>query len=583
MKHLLQVLFCFGKNEINIFPRVIIENDNPIFLLFLIEFPKKLRIFAVALCKISSCNIIKRRIMARKRYPIGIQTFDKIRTEDRLYIDKTEYVYRMTHSDSNYIFLGRPRRFGKSLLVSTLQSYFEGKKELFKGLAIEKLEQDWTKYPVLHFSMAMGKHMEKEQLERYLLYIIGLNEKKFGIENDAVDSNVRLANLIMNVYRRTGKKVVVLIDEYDAPLLDVAHEDDNLKDLRNIMRNFYSPLKDCDPYLRFVFLTGITKFSQLSIFSELNNITNISMNREYSGICGITKEELLTQMSDDIDELAKSLGSTRETAIEELKTNYDGYHFSAQSSDIFNPFSLLNCFANQDFGSYWFASGTPTYLINMMRKFHVLPATLGKMYAKSSAFDAPTENMTAITPLLYQSGYLTIKDYDKTSKLYTLDLPNKEIKVGLLESLLPNYLEGMFAQNGDVTIAQMSVLIRQNDMDGALQLLQTFLGTVPYCNVTNHEGHYQQMLFIIFSLLTGYVVDVEVHTPNGRVDIVLLTDIRLYIIELKLNRDAQTALLQINLKNYAQRFALCGKPIVKVGINFDSTQGNIEDWIIEEE
>lgn len=536
----------------------------------------------MALCKISSCNIIKRRIMAKKRYPIGIQTFDKIRTEDRLYIDKTEYVYRMTHSDSNYIFLGRPRRFGKSLLVSTLQSYFEGKKELFKGLAIEKLEQDWTEYPVLHFSMAMGKHMEKEQLERYLLYIIGLNEKKFGIENDAVDPNVRLASLIMNVYRRTGKKVVVLIDEYDAPLLDVAHEDDNLKDLRNIMRNFYSPLKDCDPYLRFVFLTGITKFSQLSIFSELNNITNISMNREYSGICGITKEELLTQMSDDIDELAKSLGSTRETAIEELKTNYDGYHFSAQSSDIFNPFSLLNCFANQDFGSYWFASGTPTYLINMMRKFHVLPATLGKMYAKSSAFDAPTENMTAITPLLYQSGYLTIKDYDKTSKLYTLDLPNKEIKVGLFESLLPNYLEGMFAQNGDVTIAQMSVLIRQNDMNGALQLLQTFLGTVPYCNVTNHEGHYQQMLFIIFSLLTGYVVDVEVHTPNGRVDIVLLTDIRLYIIELKLNRDAQTALQQINLKNYAQRFALCGKPIVKVGINFDSAQGNIEDWIIEE-
>lgn len=263
--------------------------------------------------------------------------------------------------------------------------------------------------------------------------------------------------------------------------------------------------------------------------------------------------------------------------------NYDGYHFSAQSSDIFNPFSLLNCFANQDFGSYRFASGTPTYLINMMRKFHVLPATLGKMYAKSSAFDAPTENMTVITPLLYQSGYLTIKDYDKTSKLYTLDLPNKEIKVGLFESLLPNYLEGMFAQNGDVTIAQMSVLIRQDDMDGALQLLQTFLGTVPYCNVTNHEGHYQQMLFIIFSLLTGYVVDVEVHTPNGRVDVVLLTDIRLYIIELKLNRDAQTALQQINLKNYAQRFALCGKPIVKVGINFDSTQGNIEDWIIEEE
>ena len=218
----------------------------------------------------------------------------------------------------------------------------------------------------------------------------------------------------------------------------------------------------------------------------------------------------------------------------------------------------------------------------MMREFKVMPTNISKMYAKSSAFDAPTENMTAITPLLYQSGYLTIKGYDKFSKLYTLDLPNKEIKVGLFDSLLPNYLEGMFAQNGDVAIAQMSVLIRQDNMDGALQLLQTFLGTVPYCNVTNYEGHYQQMLYIIFSLLTGYVVDVEVHTPKGRLDIVMLTHTRLYIIELKLNKNAQAALQQINLKNYAQRFALCGKPVSKVGINFDSSTGNIEDWVIEE-
>jgi len=376
--------------------------------------------------------------------------------------------------------------------------------------------------------------------------------------------------------------VVVLIDEYDAPMLDVAHEDKQLDVLRNVMRNFYSPLKYSEAKLRFVFLTGITKFSQLSIFSELNNITNISMYNDYAGICGITKEELLTQMSEDIDELAKAQELTREETIAELKENYDGYHFSAKSPDVFNPFSLLNCFATKEFGAYWFTSGTPTYLINMMRKFKVVPTNLGKMYAKSSAFDAPTEDMTVITPLLYQSGYLTIKGYDKFSKLYTLDLPNKEIKVGLFESLLPNYLEGMLAQNGDVAIAQMSVLIRQDDMDGALQLLQTFLGTVPYCNVTNYEGHYQQMLFIIFSILTGYVVDVEVHTPNGRVDIVMLTHTRLYIIELKLNKTAQTALQQINLKNYAQRFALCGKPITKVGINFDSSKGNVEDWKIEE-
>ena len=519
--------------------------------------------------------------MALKYYPIGIQTFSEIITKNYLYIDKTEYVYNMTHFGKKYIFLGRPRRFGKSLLVSTLLSYFEGKRELFKGLAIEQLEQEWTEYPVLHFSMAGGKHLEKEQLERYLLYILEKNERKFGVKNDSPDPNVRLLNLIETVHEQTGKQVVVLIDEYDAPLLDVAHDKTNLEVLRNIMRNFYSPLKDSDPYLRFVFLTGITKFSQLSIFSELNNITNISMYHEYAGICGITKEELLSQMSDDIDELAKEQEMTREEAISKLKENYDGYHFSAKSPDVFNPFSLLNCFSTKNFGAYWFTSGTPAYLINMMRKFKVVPASLGKMYAKDSAFDAPTEDMTAITPLLYQSGYLTIKGYDKFSQLYTLDLPNKEIKVGLFESLLPNYLEGMFAQNGDVAIAQMSVLIRQDDMDGALQLLQTFLGTVPYCNVTNYEGHYQQMLFIIFSLLTGYVVDVEVHTPNGRVDIVMLTHTRLYLIELKLNKNAQTALQQINLKNYAQRFALSGKPVTKVGINFDSAKGNIEDWEIE--
>ena len=521
--------------------------------------------------------------MAAKFYPVGIQTFEKVINGNYLYIDKTEYIYRMTHANGTYFFLSRPRRFGKSLLVSTIQSYFEGKKELFKGLAMEQLEKEWTEYPVLHFDMSLGKHMEREQLEQYLNFILDGNESKYGITNVSKGSpNIRLTNLIQTIYEKTGKQVVVLIDEYDAPLLDVAHEDDSLKVLRDMMRNFYSPLKGCDPYLRFVFLTGITKFSQLSIFSELNNITNISMTDEYAGICGITKEELLTQMKGDIEKLAQAQEITTEEAITELKAHYDGYHFSAKSPDIFNPFSLLNCFSQKEFNAYWFSSGTPTYLINMMRKFNVRPTDVGRMSALASAFDAPTENMTAITPLLYQSGYLTIKDYDKMSRLYTLDLPNKEIKVGLFESLLPNYLEGMYAQNGGVTVARMSVLIRQDNMDGALHLLQDFLGTVPYCNVTNYEGHYQQMLFIIFSLLTDYLVDVEVHTPNGRVDIVMEAATRLYIIELKLSKNAQTALQQINLKNYAQRFALCGKPVTKVGINFDSAKGNIEDWKIEE-
>ncbi len=518
--------------------------------------------------------------MALRLYPLGIQTFSEIRRRDMLYVDKTEYVYRMA-SSGKFFFLSRPRRFGKSLLVSTFQSYFEGKKELFKGLAIEKLEHEWTEYPILHFDMSGGKHLDKEQLNRYLLSVLTENENRFGIKADAIDPNIRLMNLIKSLYQQTGKQVVVLIDEYDAPLLDVAHQDDNLIELRYIMRNFYSPLKLSEPYLRFVFLTGITKFSQLSIFSELNNIKNISMDEPYSGICGITKDELLTQMSEDIDALAEKMSLTREETIEKLKENYDGYHFTWPSPDVFNPFSLLNSFADGKTKAYWFGSGTPTYLINMLRKFNVLPTRITKMYAKTSSFDAPTENMTTITPLLYQSGYLTIKDYEPMSEIYTLDIPNKEIKVGLFESLLPNYLEGTFAEAGDVTIARMSVLIRQNDMDGAIRLLQTFFETVPYCNNTNYEGHYQQVLFIIFSLLTHFLVDVEIHTPNGRVDIVMLTHTHLYIIELKLNKDAKTAMQQINLKDYAQRFALCGKPIIKVGINFNAKSGQIEDWMIE--
>ena len=519
--------------------------------------------------------------MALKLYPVGIQTFERIRKENKLYIDKTEYVYRMTHSGGCYFFLSRPRRFGKSLLVSTFESYFSGKKEQFEGLVIEKLEQEWMEYPVLHFDMSGGKHMEKEQLEDYLSNRLEAEERKWGITHTKRGANDRLTELITTAYEISGKQVVVLIDEYDAPMLDVAHDKETLDVLRNLMRNFFSPLKMCEPMLRFVFLTGITKFSQVSIFSELNNIKNISLDDEYAGVCGITKEELLTQMSEDIDVLAEALGMTREETIAKLKENYDGYHFSPASPDVFNPYSLLNCFDDKNFGAYWFSSGTPTYLINMLRKFKVLPAKIGRSLARSSAFDAPTENLKTITPLLYQSGYITIKGYDKMSQLFTLDLPNKEIKVGLFESLLPYYLEGMYAEEGDVAIAQMSVLIRQGDMDGALRLLQEFLGTVPYCNNTNYEGHYQQVLFIIFTLLTHFVVDVEVHTPNGRVDVVMETEDTLYLIELKLNKSAQSAMQQINLKQYGQRFARCGKPIVKVGVNFDAKKGNIEDWIIE--
>ena len=512
-----------------------------------------------------------------KRLPVGIQTFSNIIEGDMMYIDKTEYIWNMIHL-SKYIFLSRPRRFGKSLLVSTLHAYFEGRKALFKGLFIESVEKEWVQYPVLRFSMASGKHMEKDQLERYLLFMLEENERRFGITSDSIDPNVRLRNLITSIYEKTGKKVVILIDEYDAPLLDVVHEDKTLPVLRNVMRNFYSPLKDSDPYLHFVFLTGITKFSQLSIFSELNNLKNISMRPDYAGVCGITEEEMVTAMTDYLDDFAEAQQTTREGAVEGLKRQYDGYHFTWPSPDIFNPFSLLNAFQDRDYTNYWFSSGTPTYLIEMLRKFNVVPSDISQMQVLSSDFDAPTENMASITPLLYQSGYVTIKDYDRASRLYTLDIPNTEIRVGLMESLLPNYVE-MRKEAGNTTIAKMYLSLYRDNLDEMFRLLQSYLLTVPYCNDANSEGHYQQMLYVIFSLFGRYV-DVEVHTSTGRVDVVMKTNKALYIFELKMNQSAEAALKQIDLKDYASKFALSGLPIVKVGINFDSERRTIADWVI---
>ena len=522
--------------------------------------------------------------MARKLYPIGIQTFERIRKEDKFYVDKTEYIYRMTHTDGKLFFLNRPRRFGKSLLVSTFKSYFEGKKELFEGLAIEKLEKEWNTYPVLHFDLSKGKHMEKELLNRYLMDIIEKQEARFDCKSNKIDVNIRLDDLINAVYQKTGKQVVVLIDEYDAPLLDVAHEKEKLDELRNTMRNFYSPLKGNESMLRFVFMTGITKFSQLSIFSELNNIKNVSMDEPYAGICGITKEELLTQMSDDIDALAGHLELSREETIQELKDHYDGYHFCWPSPDVFNPYSLLNCFADGRMDDYWFGSGTPTYLINMMRKYDFLPTDLGEaIEVGKKDFDAPTETMTTIVPLLYQSGYVTIKGYDKPTKLYLLALPNQEIRVGLYGSLLPHYLTDKSAK-ANTTIAKMSVLVKKGDMDAAFCLLNDFLETVPYCDNTHYEGHWQQTLYIMFALLTNYDILVEQHTAKGRIDITMETADTIYVMELKFNKSAEEALAQIEAKHYAEAFKMSGKKVVKIGLNFSvKDEVNCLEWKYETE
>ena len=511
--------------------------------------------------------------------PIGFQAFSKIRENNKLYIDKTRFIFELVYHEANYFFLSRPRRFGKSLLTSTLKAYFQGQRELFQGLAIEKLEKDWVEYPVLHFDMSLGKHHTVEELERYLRFILEPYEKQYGITTSELDINNRLTRLIHEAHAQAGQQVVVLIDEYDAPLLDVVHEEENLPKLRQVMRNFYSPLKACDPHLRFVFLTGITKFSQMSIFSELNNLVNISMKPEFAAICGFTKEEILENMHDHLVRLAERQGITFDEAVNKLTETYDGYHFTWPSPDIFNPFSVLNCMSDCTFNYYWFASGTPTYLIEMMRKFDVAPSNVGRLRAQASAFDAPTERMTSLTPLLYQSGYLTIKAANKMG-IYTLDIPNKEIRVGLMESLLPNYVMAR-ADDGNVVVADMCEALFENDLETFFTLLRDFLLSIPYCENTHYEGHYQQMLYVILSLLGRYV-DVEVRTNKGRIDLVMQAAGTLYLMELKVGQSAEAALQQIDLKQYPERFALSGLPIVRIGLNFDMETRTIADWQIIE-
>ena len=519
-------------------------------------------------------------VWQHRLYPVGIQTFRKVREGNFLYVDKTEYVYRMTHGSSPYVFLSRPRRFGKSLLVSTLRSYFEGSRDLFRGLAIEGLEKEWKEYPVLHFDMSTAKHVGQKELEEELEGKLALYEKVYGREPSDKNINQRMNGLIRRAAECTGRQVVVLIDEYDAPLLDVVHEEENLPALRDVMRNFYSPLKACDPYLRFVFMTGITKFSQLSIFSELNNIENIGMDGRYAAVCGITREELEGQMGLDLELLASRRGTTKEKTLRDLTEYYDGYRFAWPSPGLFNPFSLMMAMHKGVIGAYWFGSGTPTYLVEMLKKFDVKPQEIGGREVKAPVFDAPTERMEDITPLLYQSGYLTIKGCNERLGLYVLDLPNKEVRVGLMESLLPGYMTKRRANEAMTMTAKLYDAIDRGDVDEGMRLLQTFLSTIPYTDNTNYEGHYQQVLYIIFTLV-GFYADVEVHTPAGRVDLVMRTADTLYLVELKLDKDAALAMAQMDLKDYASRFRLSGLPIVKVAVSFDSEKRTIGGWRVE--
>ena len=450
------------------------------------------------------------------KYPVGIQTFEDIREKGYLYIDKTKYIVDFREKGMKFVFLSRPRRFGKSLFASTLQAYFEGRKELFEGLAIADYEKDWVKHPVFHFDLSGAKHMSVEQLERYLADMLEEQETIWGYKTHQVDANLRLKDLVKKAYEKTGEKAVVIIDEYDAPLLDVVHEKENLQPLRRIMLNFYSPLKMLDPYLEFTFITGITKFSQLSIFSELNNLDNISLFDQYSAICGISKTELTTQMKPDIEAMGEALNMTYEECLKELTQFYDGYHFSKNSEDIFNPFSLVKALNARDIAPYWFGSGTPSFLLKLLDKYHVNLSTLESQEAVLSSFDQSTEEMTDALPLLYQSGYLTIKKYEPMFQEYTLGIPNKEVRDGLLNSLIPHYVNPRRSDNNAFLLGFCKAVYR-NDIEAALEHMRTYMATIPYDLENHSEKHYQTIFYLMFSFLNIYI-RTEVKSAIGRAD-----------------------------------------------------------------
>ncbi|MDD7744380.1 MULTISPECIES: ATP-binding protein [Prevotella] len=514
-----------------------------------------------------------------RKYPIGIQTFSEIRERNYLYIDKTQYLVDFIDKGYKYVFLSRPRRFGKSLFASMIHAYYEGRKDLFEGLAMGEYEKDWVKHPVLHFDMSAAKHMDKDMLERYLADMLTDQEAVFGYKSEKQDPNIRLKDLVVTANRLTGRKVALIIDEYDAPLLDVVHEELNLVALRRAMQNFYSPIKSLDPYLEFVFLTGITKFAQLSIFSELNNLFNISMYDKYSAICGISSEELHTQMLPDVERLAEHLHLSVDETFERLKRKYDGYHFSKNSEDVYNPFSLIKALASGDIGDYWFDSGTPTYIIKLLQKYNVGLRDLTGQDAGVSDFDVSPENMTTALPLLYQSGYLTIKHYEPMIDLYTLGYPNEEVRTGMVRSLAANYLTPAEGTNSSFVIKFVKAVIA-DDMEQALTLMRAYLAGVSYRLSNKTERDVQTIFYLVFSLI-GSFIKVEEESAHGRADVVITLPSVVYVMELKFDGSADAALRQIDEKGYLIPYTADGKRLVKVGVNYSSEERTITEWRIE--
>lgn len=514
------------------------------------------------------------------RYPIGIQTFRDVREGGYVYVDKTRYLYELRHGSGKSFFLSRPRRFGKSLLLSTIQAYFEGRRELFEGLAVNELESDWAPRPVIRLDLSTVKAANVQELRDLLDVVLWRCEQEYGREPGLVTPGSRLLGLIHRASSRAGRQAVVLVDEYDAPLLNAAHDEEALGSFRAVMREFYAPLKACDEDLEFVFITGITKFSQLSIFSELNNLRNISMDRRFAAVCGIAEDELVGALAAGVGQFAEVLGISPSDATALLKKHYDGYHFCDSSPDIYNPFSLLSALDEGAVRPYWFDSGTPTFLLELLKRHDWNLADLEGTVARASSFNLPTEKLDTPLPMLYQGGYLTIKGYDPVRDAYMLGIPNEEVSRGLSECLVQHAAPGALLEHYTF-LDGLADCLRSGDIEGMLRRTRSYLAAIPYHLGSHDERGFETIFFLIFDLL-GIQVQTEFKTATGRVDAVLETSQIVCVLEFKYDGSARRALEQIDEKGYLVPFEADGRRLFKAGVNYSSEQRTIDEWIIEE-
>ena len=509
-------------------------------------------------------------------YPVGVQNFEKIRKEGYVYVDKTALIHRLVKLGT-YYFLSRPRRFGKSLLISTLEAYFSGKKHLFEGLAIEDLETEWNEYPILHFDLNAKKFDAVEDL--YELVGRQLERYELQYETVAVDQSLdgRFYNLVMSIADRTHKRVVILVDEYDKPLLQTIGNSELQNTYREILKAFYGVMKSCDGQIHFGFLTGVTKFGKVSVFSDLNNLDDISMDPAYYDICGISEDELNEYFDAEIGILAEENDITKEQAYDRLRNEYDGYHFCENVSGVYNPFSVLSTLRKNRFGNYWFETGTPTYLVELLKRSDF-------QLDKIDGYKTGKDVLNGIDPgspvaMIYQSGYVTIKDYDSEFDLVTVGFPNKEVERGFLLFLLPFYTN-LKKEDSNFFVSRAVQALKNGDAEVFMSYMKSLLAGYPYDLIKDTENHYQNVVYLTLKLMSVYLVDAEFRTSDGRIDLLVRTDKYIYVMEFKYNGSAQEAMDQIESKEYPLPFAMDSRTIIKVGVNFSGETRNIENWII---